>query len=77
MNWENIERGWKNYKLNAKHQWGKLSDEQLDNTSGRRDQLFSKVQQAYSLSKEETEKQVAEWQSRQRDYKEERPGAMR
>jgi uncharacterized protein YjbJ (UPF0337 family) len=77
MNWENIERGWKNYKADAKQQWSKLSDEQLDHTSGKRDQLFNKVQQAYSLSKEDTEKQVAEWQSRQRDYKEERPGAMR
>ena len=70
MNWENIERSWKNwnnYKVNAKKQWSKLSDEQLDSTSGRREQLSSKVQQTYGISKEETEKQVAEWQSRQRD----------
>ena len=70
MNWENIERSWKNwnnYKVNDKKQWSKLSDDQLDSTSGRREQLSSKVQQTYGISKEETEKQVAEWQSRQRD----------
>ena len=32
-----------------------------------RDQLSRKVQEAYGISKEDTEKQVAEWQSRQRD----------
>jgi uncharacterized protein YjbJ (UPF0337 family) len=67
MNWENIERSWTNYKANAKQQWNKLSDEQLDSTSGKREQLASSVQQAYGISTEETEKQVAEWQSRQRD----------
>jgi uncharacterized protein YjbJ (UPF0337 family) len=67
MNWENIENGWKTYKANAKQQWGKLSDEQLEGTLGKRDQLSRKVQEAYGISKEDTEKQVAEWQSRQRD----------
>ena len=76
MNWENIERGWNNYKANAKQQWSKLSNEQLDSMSGKRDQLASKVQQAYSLTKEETEKQVAEWQSRQRDQQQ-APQAMK
>jgi uncharacterized protein YjbJ (UPF0337 family) len=67
MKWENIESGWKNFKANAKQQWGKLSDEQIDGTLGKRDRLSSKVQEAYGISKEDTEKQVAEWQSRQRD----------
>ena len=55
MNWD--ERSWTTYKVNAKLQWSKLSDEELS----------SKLQQAYGISKEETEKQVAEWQLRLRD----------
>lgn len=35
--------------------------------SGKREQISSKVQQAYGISKEEKEKQLTEWQSRQRD----------
>jgi uncharacterized protein YjbJ (UPF0337 family) len=67
MNWQNIESSWQNYKANAKQQWNKLSDEQLDGTLGKRDMLSSKVQETYGITKEETEKQVTEWQSRQRD----------
>jgi uncharacterized protein YjbJ (UPF0337 family) len=65
MNWSNIENGWNDYKANAKQQWSKLSDEQLDNTRGKREHLVSKVQEAYSLTKEETERQVSDWQSKQ------------
>jgi uncharacterized protein YjbJ (UPF0337 family) len=35
--------------------------------SGKREQISSKVQQACGISKEESEKQFAEWQLRQRD----------
>jgi uncharacterized protein YjbJ (UPF0337 family) len=34
---------------------------------GKRDMLSSRVQEAYGISKEETERQLTEWQSRQRD----------
>ena len=44
MNWSTIESGWKDYKANAKQQWSKLSDEQIANTQGRREQLSSEVQ---------------------------------
>jgi uncharacterized protein YjbJ (UPF0337 family) len=67
MNWETIESGWKNFQPNAKQQWSKLSDEQLSGTLGKREQLSTRVQEAYGISKEETEKQVAEWQARQKD----------
>jgi uncharacterized protein YjbJ (UPF0337 family) len=67
MNWQNIESGWNNYKAGAKQQWSRLSDEQLDGTMGKRDMLSSRVQEAYGISKEETERQLTEWQSRQRD----------
>ena len=49
MNWSGIESGWNDYKGNAKQQWSKLSDEQISDT----------------LSKQETERQISDWQSRQ------------
>jgi uncharacterized protein YjbJ (UPF0337 family) len=67
MNWSNIESGWKDYKLDAKQQWTKLSDQQIESTLGKREQLSNSVQQAYALSKEETERQISDWQSRQVD----------
>ena len=66
MNWSTIENGWNDYKASAKQQWSKLSVDQLSNTAGKRENLTAKVQEAYSLSKEETDRQVSDWQSRQK-----------
>ena len=65
MNWSNIESGWQDFKAGAKQQWSKLSDQQIDSTMGKREQLSTSVQQAYALSKEDAERQISDWQSKQ------------
>jgi uncharacterized protein YjbJ (UPF0337 family) len=67
MNWDRIQGNWKQFKGNAKQQWGKLTDDQLDSVAGKRDVLAGKIQETYGISKEETEKQLAAWESRQKD----------
>lgn len=69
MNWNQIETGWTSYTANAKQQWSKLSDEQLSGTAGKREQLAAKVQEAYGISKEESERQISDWQGRQVEQK--------
>ena len=73
MNWSTIETGWNDYKATAKQQWSKLSNEQLDGTMGKREQLASRVQEVYSLSKEDAERQISEWQGKQMEKQ--APGA--
>ena len=65
MNWSTIENSWQSYKGDAKQRWSKLSDEQIDDTMGKREQLASRVQQAYSISKDEADRQISDWQSKQ------------
>ena len=65
MNWSNIETGWQDFKANAKQQWNKLTDQQINDTMGKREQLSTKVQEAYALSKEDAERQISDWQSKQ------------
>jgi uncharacterized protein YjbJ (UPF0337 family) len=65
MNWSSIESGWNDFKSSAKQQWSKLSDDQIAGTMGKREQLSSRVQEAYSLSKEDAERQISAWQSKQ------------
>ena len=65
MNWSNIETGWNDFKANAKQQWGKLSDQQIADTLGKRENLSLRVQEAYTLSKEDTERQISDWQAKQ------------
>jgi len=67
MNWDRIEGNWKQFKGNAKVQWGKLTDSQLDVIAGKRDSLAGKIQESYGISKDEAEKQLAEWQMRMKE----------
>lgn len=67
MNWDRIEGDWKQLKGNIKVRWGKLTDDQLDVINGKRDVLAGKIQEAYGISKEEAEKQLNEWQERQKE----------
>jgi uncharacterized protein YjbJ (UPF0337 family) len=67
MNWDRIAGNWKQAKGKMKEQWGKLTDDDLDNIAGKRDELVGKIQNAYGIGKEEAEKQINEWEARQRD----------
>lgn len=67
MNWDRIEGNWKQFKGNVKQQWGKLTDDQLDVIAGKRDNLAGKIQESYGISKEEAEKQLTAWQTRQEE----------
>lgn len=67
MNWDRIEGSWKQLSGQAKEQWGKLTDDDLDVVAGRRDQLAGKIQAHYGVAKEDAEKQIAEWQRKASD----------
>jgi uncharacterized protein YjbJ (UPF0337 family) len=65
MEWQQIEQSWDKYVAAAKQQWVKLSEEQLKATRGRYTILSARVQEAYGISKEQSDFQLSEWQSRQ------------
>ena len=67
MNWDRIEGNWKQFKGKVKMQWGKLTDDQLDVIAGKRDNLAGKIQETYGISKDETEKQLTDWQKRMKE----------
>ena len=67
MNWDRIEGNWNQYKGSAKQQWGKLTDDQLEVASGKRDVLVGKIQEAYGISRDEAEKQISAWQGSQEE----------
>jgi uncharacterized protein YjbJ (UPF0337 family) len=49
----------------VKKQWGKLTDDDLTVIASQRDQLVGKIQERYSIAKEEADKQVKTWESTQ------------
>ena len=65
MNWDRIAGNWKQMKGALKERWGKITDDELDQLSGHRDKLVGKIQERYGVNKDEAEKQVNEWESKQ------------
>ncbi|GAA6188861.1 CsbD family protein [Litorivita sp. NS0012-18] len=58
MDWNIIEGNWKQIKGKALENWGKLTDDELDEAAGNREQLIGKIQEKYGIAKDEAEKQV-------------------
>jgi uncharacterized protein YjbJ (UPF0337 family) len=69
MNWDIVEGNWTQFKGKVKEQWGKLTDDQLDNIAGKRDQLTGKIQEAYGIEKDEAEKQIKAFEDSNQDYR--------
>ncbi len=63
MNWDQVEGQWKQIKGKVVEQWGKLTHDDLDVISGKREQLAGRIQERYGVTREEAEKQVEKWQS--------------
>lgn len=62
--WEKFKGSWTTTKGAVKEQWGKLTDDDLLEIEGRRDQLVGKIQTRYGISHEEAEAQVSTWEQR-------------
>lgn len=68
MNWDVLEGNWKQAKGKVRQQWGKLTDDQLDMVSGKRDQLLGKIQECYGIARDEAERQVQDWEARNGEW---------
>ena len=55
---------WQQMKGRVRQQWGKLTDQDLEQLQGHVEELAGKIQQRYGLAKEEAERQVREFRSR-------------
>ena len=58
MNWDRIEGNWKQFTGKVRQQWGKLTDDDLDQIGGRREQLSGRIQEVYGVSKDEADRQI-------------------
>ena len=66
MDWNRVEGNWKQVTGKVKEQWGKLTDDDLMEIQGRRDQLVGKIQMRYGVSQEQAEAQVSGWEHKQK-----------
>lgn len=55
MNWDQVVSKWEQLTGSAKENWGKLSDDDLQQISGKREQLVAKIQEAYGMARRSRE----------------------
>jgi uncharacterized protein YjbJ (UPF0337 family) len=55
---------WTQTKGEAKEQWGKLTDNDLQEVDGRREVLVGKLQTRYNISREDAERQVGAFEAK-------------
>ena len=58
MNNDRIEGNWKELKGKVQKNWGKLTNDDLEEMKGTRTELIGKLQSAYGKSKEEAAEEV-------------------
>ena len=58
MNWERVEGNWKDFQGKMLQQWGKLTNDDLNQVKGRRDALLGKLQERYGIARETAERQI-------------------
>jgi uncharacterized protein YjbJ (UPF0337 family) len=64
MNWDRVEGNWKQFKGKVKEQWGKLTDDQIDQIEGRREKLAGLLQEEYGIAADQAERDIDFWTSR-------------
>ena len=60
MNRDIIEGNWKQIRGKIKAKWGKLTDNELDAIDGDYEELCGRIQKAYGLSRDQTERDLAQ-----------------
>ena len=61
MSWDQIEAKWDQFKGDVKSKWAKLTDDDLTEINGRRDQLEGRLQKRYGYAKDQARKDVDTW----------------
>jgi uncharacterized protein YjbJ (UPF0337 family) len=61
MNWDTVEGNWKQMKGAVREQWGKLTDSDLEQIAGKKDQLIGRIQERYGISRDVAQQQADQW----------------
>ena len=62
MNADTLKGQWHQVKGEIKTQWGKLTDNDLDQISGQSEKLIGKLQERYGYARDRAEKELRDFQ---------------
>jgi len=58
MNDDVLKGKWMQFKGQIKEKWGQITDDELDQINGQRDQLVGKIQERYGLAKDAANREL-------------------
>jgi uncharacterized protein YjbJ (UPF0337 family) len=61
MNTDVLKGKWTQLKGNVRKQWGKLTDDDVDQIQGDAEMLQGRIQERYGRTKEEAQREVDRW----------------
>jgi uncharacterized protein YjbJ (UPF0337 family) len=61
MNEDTFKGQWMQLKGKIREQWGKLTDDDVDQIQGRSEQLIGQLQNRYGIAREEAQRQFDAW----------------
>jgi uncharacterized protein YjbJ (UPF0337 family) len=61
MIWDEIEGNWLHFKDRLRHNWAKLTDEDVTRINGRREELAARLQERYGFARSEAEREIGAW----------------
>lgn len=61
MDWNQIDKNWKQFKPKIKRKWRKLTADDLTNIGGQRDVLEDRIHKRYGFSTDHIRKEVDDW----------------
>jgi uncharacterized protein YjbJ (UPF0337 family) len=61
MNSDTFKGQWMQLKGKIRQQWGKLTDDEVDQIQGNSEMLIGKIQERYGHSRDEAEREVNRW----------------
>jgi len=61
MNWDIAKGKWAEIKGSARERWGELTEDDLEEAQGEREQLVGKIQTKYGKTKAEAEREVEDF----------------
>jgi uncharacterized protein YjbJ (UPF0337 family) len=64
MNEDILKGKWKQLTGEVKRQWGKLTDDDIQQVEGDSEKLAGKIQERYGIGKDEAKKQIEDFQRR-------------
>ncbi len=58
MNWDQVEGKWKEFSGQVKQKWNKLTDDDIGQMSGKKDELSGRLQKTYGYTKEQADREI-------------------